>query len=31
MVYVNLVFENQVDIKKQKMLNGEVDYGDISF
>ncbi len=29
--YVNLVFENQVDIKKQKMLNGEVDYDDIPF
>jgi len=23
--YVNLVFENQVDIEKQKMLNREVD------
>ena len=29
--YVNLVLENQVDIEKQKMLNGEVDYDDIPF
>jgi hypothetical protein len=29
--YVNLISENQLDIKKQKMLNEEVDYEDIPF